>query len=114
MSQHDRERLIGWKDDAGIYLLPTVALERIRKLLGQQSITASLQVLYSQFDGMKLIAGRGKDKVTRPIKMWGELYRVLHLLPDVLEPTDELQTIKEEQEAAAVNDDLAAAAAIGL
>lgn len=114
VSQHDRERLVGWKDEAGIYLLPTVALERIRKLLGQQSITASLQVLYSQFDGMKLIAGRGKDKVTRPVKVWGELYRVLHLLPDVLEPPDELTTIKEEQDAANANDGLAAAAAIGL
>ena len=52
--------------------------------------------------------------MTRPVKVWGELYRVLHLLPDVLEPPDELTTIKEEQDAANANDGLAAAAAIGL
>ena len=101
---HERDRMVGWRDDEGIYLLPTVALERIRKLLGQQVMTVSQQVLYSQFDGMKMLASKGKDKVTRPMKMWGELYRVLHLVPDALANESEVK----EEAAAAQDDDLAA------
>lgn len=111
VSQHDRERLVGWKDDAGIYLLPTVALERIRKLLGQQSITASLQVLYSQFDGMKLIAGRGKDKVTYSVRVQGEVQRILHLVPDVLVTAAD---IAEADAATTIQAGLDEAAALGL
>jgi len=104
VSLHERDRMVGWRDDEGIYLLPTVALERIRKLLGQQVMTVSQQVLYSQFDGMKMLASKGKDKVTRPMKMWGELYRVLHLVPDALASESEVK----EEAAAAQDDDLAA------
>lgn len=104
VSLHERDRMVGWRDDEGIYLLPTVALERIRKLLGQQVMTVSQQVLYSQFDGMKMLASKGKDKVTRPMKMWGELYRVLHLVPDALANESEVK----EEAAAAQDDDLAA------
>ena len=81
---HERDRMVGWRDDDGIYLLPTAALERIRRVFGPQSIPVSLQVLYGQFDGLKLIASKGTDKVTRSMRMQGEPERVLHLFPDAL------------------------------
>jgi len=105
---HERDRMVGWIDDEGIYLLPTVAMERIRKMLGQQAITVSLQVLYGQFDGLKMIAARGRDKVTRPIRQWDKLNRVLHLNPDVLESKN------EAEEADGKDDDLDAATQMGL
>lgn len=123
---HERERMVGWKDDEGIYLLPTTALERIRKVMGPQSIPVSLQVLYSQFDGLHLIAAKGKEKVTRPIREWGETARTLHLVPDVFSSGDESEQQQEQQPAPAVeveveveveavaNDDDAATLAMGL
>jgi hypothetical protein len=123
---HERERMVGWKDDEGIYLLPTTALERIRKVMGPQSIPMSLQVLYSQFDGLHLIAAKGKEKVTRPIREWGETARTLHLVPDVFSSGDESEQQQEQQPAPAVeveveveveavaNDDDAATLAMGL
>ena len=105
---HERERMVGWVDDEGVYLLPTVALERVRKLLGQQSITASLQVLYSQFDGLHLLGSKGKDKITRAMRMQGETQRVLHLVPAALITADE--TVYSEPE----DTGLADAEALGL
>lgn len=93
VSIHERDRMVGWKDDEGIYLLPSVTIERIRKVLGQQTMSVSLQALYNQFEGMKMLASRGKDKATRPIKVWGELYRVLHLTPDVLASESEIKEV---------------------
>ena len=86
---HERERMVGWKDSEGIYLLSTVALERVRKVFGPQSIPVSLQVLYSQFEGLHMIAVKGKDKITRPIREWGELNRVLHLVPNAMNAGDD-------------------------
>lgn len=102
---HERDRMIGWVDEEGVYLLPTAAMERVRKLLGPQAVTVSLQVLYGQFDGLKLLGSKGRDKITRPMRMQGETQRVLHLIPDVLvtqqEVTDAaLETVTAEQMAA--------------
>lgn len=96
---HERERMIGWKDDEGIYLLPTVALERIRKVLGPQAIPVSLQVLYSQFDGLHLIATKGKDKVTRSMRLENQVQRVLHLIPSALVTKEDEKEADASQEA---------------
>jgi hypothetical protein len=99
---HERERMVGWKDGEGIYLLPTVALERVRKVLGPQSIPVSLQVLYSQFEGLHMVASRGKDKVTRSMRMQGEVLRVLHLEPSaLLTKADENEVDAAQNEASA-------------
>ena len=111
VTQHERERMVGWQDEEGVYLLPSAALEHIRKLLGPQSITASLQTLYSQFDGLHMIAKKGKDKMTRTLRVQGEVQRVLHLIPDAL------QTADEETESAvtpAMQAQIDAALALGL
>ena len=96
VSLHERDRMVGWRDDEGIYLLPTAALERIRKAFGPQSIPVSLQVLYSQFDGLKLIASKGTDKVTRSMRMQGEPQRVLHLSPDVLVTAKDIEEADDD------------------
>ncbi len=107
VSVHERDRMIGWIDDEGVYLLPTAAVERIRKMLGPQAITVSLQVLYGQFDGLRLLGGKGKDKITRPMRMQGNVERVLHLIPDVL-------VTKEDATEADESDTTDAVSALGL
>ena len=108
---HERERMVGWIDDDGIYLLPTTAIERVRKVLGPQSITVSLQVLYSQLEGMKMIADKGADKVTRSMRMQGETARVLHLVPYALVTQADNKEADENQ---AVDAGLDEAEALGL
>jgi hypothetical protein len=73
-----------------------------------------------------LIAAKGKEKVTRPIREWGETARTLHLVPDVFSSGDESEQQQEQQPAPAVeveveveveavaNDDDAATLAMGL
>jgi len=100
VTAHERERMVGWKDSEGIYLLPTVTLERIRKVMGPQSIPVSLQVLYSQFDGLHLIATKGTTKVTRSMRLEGQVQRVLHLIPSAL-VTKEDEKEADADEAAA-------------
>jgi hypothetical protein len=106
VSLYERDRMVGWQDDEGVYLLPTVALERIRKVFGAQSIPVSLQVLYSQFEGLKLIAAKGRDKVTRSLRVHGEVQRVLHLVPAALTAEEDVKAPDE--------DDMAAVTAAGL
>lgn len=107
---YERERMVGWIDDEGVYLLPTAAIERVRKMFGPQSLTVSLQALYNQFEGLNLIAAKGKDKVTRPIKVWGTLNRVLHLVPDVLETKDDAPETDDTNQ----DDGMADATSMGL
>jgi hypothetical protein len=99
---HERERMVGWIDDEGVYLIPNIAIERVRKMFGPQSLTVSLQALYNQFEGLHLIAVKGKDKVTRPMRIWGTLNRVLHLVPDVLETRDDTEEADDEQDPGAL------------
>lgn len=75
----ERDRMLGWKDGNGVYLLPELALAAARRLLGNGSIPVSAQALYSQLDGLGAIAEKGKDKATKLIKVSGKVSRVLHL-----------------------------------
>ena len=54
--------MVGWKDDEIIYLLSTVALDRVHKVFGPQAIPVSLQVLYSQFEGLHMIAVKDRTR----------------------------------------------------
>jgi len=87
----DKERMLGWEDEDGAYLLPTIAVERVRKLLGAQSFTCSLQVLYSQLEALRMLAKTGGDKVTYTKRFGGQVPRILHLKPEILRLTEDVE-----------------------
>ncbi len=81
---HERDRLLGWRDSDGIYLLPAIALAAVKRLLGPMSIQVSPQTLYNQMEQFGWIARRDKDQTTRKVSIGGNKERVLHLIPTVL------------------------------
>lgn len=80
----DRDRMIGWQDGSGVYLLPEIAVNAARRLLGSGSIPVSAQALYSQLEGLGVIADKGKDRTTKFVKVKGKSIRVLHLKYDAV------------------------------
>lgn len=75
----ERDRMVGWFDEDGVYLLPELAIAAVKRLLGHGSIPVSAQALYSQLEGLGVIAGKGKDRTAKVIKVQGTTKRVLHL-----------------------------------
>lgn len=80
----ERDRMIGWRDDNGIYLLPELAVAAARRLLGTGSIPVSPQALYSQLEGLGAIAEKGSGQVTKLLKTAGKVTRVLHLKTETI------------------------------
>jgi hypothetical protein len=75
----EKDRMIGWKDDEGVYLIMNVALRAVKGLLGYSHVMPSNRVLYSQLAEMGLIASSGTDTQTTYIWVQGRSQRVLHL-----------------------------------
>lgn len=84
----DRDRVLGWKDSSGVYLLPAVALAAIKKLLGPTQFLISAQTLYGQMAQLGWLADKGKGSTTKVISMDKEKIRVLHVLPSFLDEDD--------------------------
>lgn len=103
-SDLDKDRTLGWYDNQGIYLLPALALQVIRRMLGPGSIPISTQALYNQLAGLKLLASTGADRATKKIAIGKERPRVLHLKTDVLQGGDEDES-EANNEGAESNDD---------
>lgn len=93
---HERDRMIGWFDENGVYLLPELAVAAARRLLGNGSIPVSAQALYSQLDGLGAIADKGKDKTAKVIKVQGKTKRVLHLKESALSAEDDVQVTADD------------------
>lgn len=89
--EHDRDRVVGWKDNDGIYLLPAVALAQVKRLLGPTQLLISTQTLYGQMEQLGWLATKGGDRTTKVVSINTEKVRVLHWLPDVLEPEEEAE-----------------------
>jgi len=81
---HERDRLLGWQDSDGVYLLPEIALSVARKLLGPNSLPVSSQTLYGQMEQLGWLAHKDKEQTTRVMSIGGRKSRMLHLLPTVL------------------------------
>lgn len=79
LTDWDRDRVLGWHDDAGVYLLPALALSAVKKLLGAQALPGSAQSLYSQMAGLQWIATTGEGHTARVIRIGTTTQRVLHL-----------------------------------
>jgi hypothetical protein len=81
---HERDRLLGWQDSDGVYLLPAIALAAVKKLLGPLSLQVSPQMLYGQMEQLGWLARQDREQTTRKVSIGGNKERVLHLLPTVL------------------------------
>lgn len=85
----DRDRMIGWRDSDGIYLLPKLALHAVKRLLGPGELADSPQTIYAQLDSLGLLAGKDKQQTTRQIKIGGANKRVLHIKPGAFDAADD-------------------------
>jgi hypothetical protein len=87
-SDYERDRMVGWFDASGIYLLPAVSLAAVKRLLGPTQLLISAQTLYGQMEQLGWLATKGTDKTTKIVSIGGEKVRVLHWLPNVLGAVD--------------------------
>ncbi len=95
----DPERFIGWYDDEGIYLLPTVARKLVMSVLEKDGLSGmSNTAIYNQMQEAGVLFA-GKDQTTKVFSVHGEKYRVLHLRPLALnnqeDETEERSIIDE-------------------
>jgi hypothetical protein len=89
-------KLIGYRDGAGVYVLPTPATAAVVALAGKDAINGiSAGTLYKQLVEIGAIASQGKDKLSIVKKINGAPVRVIHLRADIL--TEE-ETAPEEGE----------------
>ena len=91
-SDHNKDRLLGWFDADGVYLLPAIALAAVKKLLGPNQLLISPQTLYGQMQQLDWVANNGKESTTKMVSVGGEKVRVLHLKTTFIEddrPTED-------------------------
>lgn len=81
----DSDRVLGWKDSDGVYILPAIALAAVRRLLGPLSIMCSPQTLYGQMAQLRWIASEAKESTTKVIVVGTTKVRILHLSADTLQ-----------------------------
>jgi hypothetical protein len=82
------DRVVGWFDASGVYLVPAVAFAAVKRLLGPQALLISPQTLYGQMEQLGWLAGTGSGSVTKVISVGSEKVRVLHWRPGVLDAAD--------------------------
>lgn len=86
----DRDRVVGWHVDDSVYILPEILLASIKRATGDTLNNISKQALYEQLDALGFIARKGTDKITRTIRLGGKMQRILHLIPEAIDPNDEI------------------------
>jgi len=85
----DRDRLVGWYDDRGLYLLPGRAREIVEKARGRDYLgNLSDQTLHAQLARQGHIASSEKGRHLQQIRVRGSKPRVLHLKTTALFPTE--------------------------
>lgn len=91
----DGDRILGWYDNQGIYLLPALALSAVRRLNGTGSIPISTRALYDQMDKLGMLAVTGGERTSKTMKINGKVVRVLHLTRAVLDGDDGMSILDE-------------------
>jgi len=86
--QGDKEKVIGYSNGMGVYLLPALSRQAAERLLGERLNGISQNALNKQFDTLKLIESHNKGTLLKSKRFSGEAVRVLHLSPDVLQIED--------------------------
>lgn len=84
MSTFEKDRRLGWKDSDGIYLLPSITMAAVKKLLGPNTMAISPAALYDQMDQLGWLAKRGQKQTTHAIAVGESRPYVLHLKTDAL------------------------------
>ena len=88
-SANDRDRLVGWYDDRGLYLLPGRAREIVEKARGRDYLgNLSDQTLHAQLARQGQIASSEKGRHLQQIRVRGSKPRVLHLKTTALFPSE--------------------------
>lgn len=93
-SDHQQDRVIGWQDDKGVYLIFDTAKDAALRVLGRDGLNnLSNQALFSQLDGLGLIAQKGSDgKTCRQVKVYTDRnVRVLHLRPEAFDQAEDAE-----------------------
>lgn len=80
-----KDRVIGYKDEGGIYLLPKIARRAVERLLGDKLNGISQNALHKQLEGQKLIASHNDGTLLKAKQITGKVIKVLHLIPDALD-----------------------------
>lgn len=83
------DRVIGYSDYGGIYLLPKITRNAVERLLSDNLNGISQSALHKQLDGQGFIASHNKGTFLKTKKIAGESVRVLHLHEHALEEADE-------------------------
>jgi hypothetical protein len=85
----DRDRLVGWYDERGLYLLPGRAREFVEKARGRDYLgNLSDQTLHAQLARQGQIASNEKGRHLQQIRVRGSKPRVLHLKTSALFPAE--------------------------
>lgn len=85
----NNEKLLGWKDTNGVYVLPQTALSAIQQRLGVR-ILSSPNALFRQFLALGWIA-KGVERSTKKIAIGNDRPRVLHFRPGVIDGEVEIE-----------------------
>lgn len=91
----DRDRMLGWYDQDGLYLLPKITLKAIKYLLGLGSLPISPQALYSQMESLGWLAVTGNDSTVKVMRIADRTVRVLHLSPAILDEESGIDIVQE-------------------
>jgi hypothetical protein len=81
------ERLLGWKDAQGVYILPQTALSAIQQRLGVR-ILCSPNALFRQFLALGWMQ-KGTERSTKKIAIGNDRPRIIHFRPGVIDETDD-------------------------
>ena len=92
-----KDRVIGYKDEGGIYLLPKIARRAVERLLGDKLNGISQNALHKQLDGQKLIASHNDGTLLKAKQITGKVIKVLHLIPDALDDIEPVEKAAVEQ-----------------
>jgi hypothetical protein len=84
-SDYEKDRVVGWFDNAGVYLSPAIAMAAVKRLLGPSALLISPQTLYGQMEQLGWLAGTDKEHTAKKVSIGGQKLRVLHWKPGILE-----------------------------
>ncbi len=88
VSDKEKQRLVGWRDSEGIYLMSGIARKSVEMLIGDLNGVSSL-ALNKQLYNLGMIASRNKGRYTKAKRINGKVEQVLHLTAGALDASGE-------------------------
>ncbi len=86
---HHKDRQIGWRDEDGIYLLPTLARQAADRHTSDGLNGISSAALYKQLKEMGLIVDHNKNSLLKSVRISKKVHKVLFLNATALEITQD-------------------------